>query len=194
MKSNQTNFIKRLKSGKEDALDYIVDHYFSLIKGIVYKILVPLNRNGLIDECINDIFLSIWHNAKKFKGSDEIAFKKWICTIARFKAIDYYRKVTKKYEISTDYLEIAGNNSVEQSIISQENYEELMKLIYQLDPIDQKIFIMKFLLDLHSDEIAQKLGMTSSAINSRIYRGKKKLAKKAALLNWEVITLEKRHL
>lgn len=53
---------------------------------------------------------------------------------------------------------------------------------------------MKFLLDLHTDEIAQKIGVSSSAINIRISRGKKKLAKKAAHLNWEVISLEKRHL
>lgn len=60
--------------------------------------------------------------------------------------------------------------------------------------MDQKIFIMKFLLDLHTDEIAQKIGVSSSAINIRISRGKKKLEKKAAHLNWEVISLEKRHL
>jgi len=53
---------------------------------------------------------------------------------------------------------------------------------------------MKFLLDLHTDEITQKIGVSSSAINIRISRGKQKLEKKAAHLNWEVISHEKRQL
>ena len=37
MKSDEKNYIQRLKDGKEDALDYIVDNYFPLIKGTIYK-------------------------------------------------------------------------------------------------------------------------------------------------------------
>ena len=94
MKSNETNFIKRLQQQKEDALEYIVDKYLPLIKGITYKVLSPLNNQMVIEECINDIFLSIWNNAKKFNGEPN-DFKKWTCSIAKYKAIDYYRKANK---------------------------------------------------------------------------------------------------
>ena len=36
MKSNDKNFIQRLQRQKEDALEFIVDHYLPLIKGITY--------------------------------------------------------------------------------------------------------------------------------------------------------------
>ena len=68
MKSNEKNFIKRLQRQKEDALEFVVDTYLPLIKGITHKVLLPIQNDGLIEECINDIFLSIWNNANKFHG------------------------------------------------------------------------------------------------------------------------------
>ncbi|PFE06221.1 RNA polymerase subunit sigma-70 [Bacillus cereus] len=178
MKSNEKNFIKRLQRQKEDALEFIVDIYLPLIKGITHKVLVPLQNDGLIDECINDIFLSIWNNAEKFHG-DSDDFKKWIAAIAKFKAIDYYRKANKKIEIISDEFNLIMEKSVEDELIIMEDREELIKLINQLDPVDQKVFMMKYLLGLKTEEIGEKLGLTRAAIDNRIYRGKKKLQQNA---------------
>ncbi|MBO1624581.1 sigma-70 family RNA polymerase sigma factor [Bacillus arachidis] len=178
MKSNEKNFIKRLQRQKEDALEFIVDIYLPLIKGITHKVLVPLQNDGLIDECINDIFLSIWNNAEKFHG-DSDDFKKWIAAIAKFKAIDYYRKANKKIEIISDEFNLSMEKSVEDELIIMEDREELIKLINQLDPVDQKVFMMKYLLGLKTEEIGEKLGLTRAAIDNRIYRGKKKLQQNA---------------
>lgn len=179
MKSNETNFIRRLQSGKEDALEYIVDNYLSLIKSISYKVLSPFKNDGMIDECVNDIFLSIWHHAKDFNG-DSVKFKSWICSIAKFKAIDYYRKAAKNMEVSSDYLEQAPSNSAEIDLLRNENQTELIQLINRLDPIDQQIFIRKFFLGEPSEDIARRLGKTKASIDNRIYRCKKKLKVHAA--------------
>ena len=37
MKSTEKNFIKRLKRHEEDALEYIVEQYLPLVKGITQK-------------------------------------------------------------------------------------------------------------------------------------------------------------
>ncbi|MDM5187967.1 sigma-70 family RNA polymerase sigma factor [Bacillus sp. DX4.1] len=182
MKSNDKNFIKRLKRQEEDALEFIVDKYLPLMKGITHKVLMPLQNDGVIEECINDIFLSIWNNANKFHG-DSADFKKWIAAIAKFKAIDYYRKATKQVEITTNDIEVNTEKSVEDELILIEDRNELIKLINQLEPVDQKIFIMKFLLGLKTEEVGEKLGLTRAAIDNRIYRGKKKLQKSATNLS-----------
>lgn len=71
MKCNENNYIKRLKKRKEDSLEFIVDKYLPLVKGLSYKILSPLQNEGIIEECINDIFLSVWNNSEKFTGENE---------------------------------------------------------------------------------------------------------------------------
>ncbi|MCI0764128.1 sigma-70 family RNA polymerase sigma factor [Bacillus sp. TL12] len=182
MKSNEKNFIKRLQRQKEDALEFIVDTYLPLIKGITHKVLIPLKNDGLIEECINDIFLSVWHNANKFHGEAE-DFKKWIAAIAKFKAIDYYRKANKEVEITSDDLDVNKGRSAEDEFIVIEDRNELVKIINELEPVDQKIFIMKFLLGFKTEEIGEKLGLTRAAVDNRIYRGKKKLQKNATNLS-----------
>ncbi|MFD3449495.1 hypothetical protein ACFDTO_33490 [Microbacteriaceae bacterium 4G12] len=72
MKSHEKNFIKRLKRQKEDALDFIVDTYLPLVKGVTYKILAPIGNPGIIDECINDVFLSVWNHTLANYGGVEM--------------------------------------------------------------------------------------------------------------------------
>lgn len=61
MSCTEKNYISRLKNGKENALELIVDKYLGLVKSAVYKVLSPLERDGIIDECVNDVFLSVWN-------------------------------------------------------------------------------------------------------------------------------------
>ncbi|RXZ83810.1 sigma-70 family RNA polymerase sigma factor [Paenibacillaceae bacterium] len=179
MGSNENNFIRRLKQKKEDALEFIIDTYLPLIKGTTYKILSPLQNNGIIEECINDVFLTIWNNAKKFNG-DATDFKKWIYAIAKFKAIDYYRKNRTKVDLIThNDLNSISEGSAEDELILREDQKELIQLINLLEPVDRDIFIMKFFLGLKTGDIASKLGLTRASIDNRIYRGKKKLYTKA---------------
>ena len=185
MKSNEENYIKRLKNGKEDALEFIVDKYLCLVKSAVYKVLSPLKTDGIIEECINDVFLSVWKNSKKFNG-EEVQFKKWLYKIAKFRAIDYYRKEIKNTEVTLEQ-DVSQGKSVEEEIIITENRNELIVLINSLEPIDRDIFVMKFFLDVKSDDIARKLGMSRASIDNRIYRGKKKLNKKVNSLKLEVV-------
>ena len=100
MKSNEKNFIKRLQRQKEDALEFVVDTYLPLIKGITHKVLLPIQNDGLIEECINDIFLSIWNNANKFHGEPSDfknglqrlqSLKQLIITEKRLKSRNYFR-------------------------------------------------------------------------------------------------------
>jgi RNA polymerase sigma-70 factor (ECF subfamily) len=181
MTSNDTNFIQRLQQQEEDALEFIIDKYLPLIKGISYKVLSPLKNKGVIEECINDIFLSIWNNSEKFHG-DSNDFKKWICAIAKFKSIDYHRRLTKKTEFSSNDRDLNVEKSAEDELIIQENRNELIKLINHLDPIERDIFIMKFFLGLNTEDISLKLGLTKSSVDNRIYRGKRKLNKKVTNL------------
>lgn len=186
MKSNERNYIERLKRRHEDALDYIVDQYLSLVKGTIRKVLGQFNDTGLIEECINDVFLSVWNNADKFKGETE-NFKKWIFAISKYKAIDYYRTRVKEAEVVLETVEILGETSAEDELITLENKNEVMRLIDDLEPMDRKIFVLKFLLGYKSTEIATKLNITKAAVDNRIYRGKRKLKERLLGSNLEVV-------
>lgn len=62
-----------------------------------------------------------------------------------------------------------------------------MNLLDQLNEVDKKIFVMKYFLEMTSEEIAKKVGVTKMAVDGRVYRNKKKLKKMVSELNMEVI-------
>lgn len=186
MRVNEKNYIRELEKGNEKALNYIIDKYLPLVKGISTKILAPLGDNGLIEECINDIFISVWNNKSKFKG-DEGDFRNWICKIGKFKAIDYYRSKIKKCEIATETIYAGEKNYVEDEIVQAENRSELINIINTMGDLDKKIFIMKFFLDMNSEDIGKRLDISRAAVDNRIYRGKKKIKEKVVNTGLEVV-------
>lgn len=174
MSSTKQNFLRRLKKQKEDALEFIVDEYYTLVLGTVSKVLMPLGQSGAVEECVNDVFLAIWNHSKQFQG-DETDFKKWVYKIAKFQAIDYYRRLSRHQEtiLPEELPERAA--SAEESLLRKEDTEELLALINTLPPVDQQIFTMKYFLGIKPEDIALKLGISRSAVDNRVYRSKKKL-------------------
>ena len=176
MRSDERNYIKRLKKKKEDALTFIVDKYLGLVKGTVHKVLGQ--RKEEVDECINDVFLAIWNHASQFEGNED-DFKKWVYKIAKYQAIDYYRKLRRREEVSLEVNTLVQEISAEDQVILHEDKRELAAFINSLQPIDRKIFTMKFFLGIKSDDIAHQIGLTRTAVDNRVFRGKKKWTEQA---------------
>lgn len=182
MKCNATNFIIRLKKQKEDALEYIIEQYSPLVHAICYKILFNIG-NDAIGECMNDVFLTVWQHGKQFKG-EPIDFKKWIGVITKYKAIDRLRQL-EKYRVreqSDGYLhERSDYKDVQMHLLKKEEKNTLLLALSTLPEIDRDIFIMKYYLLLSTSEIAESLSLSNSAVENRLYRGKKKLAQNKQL-------------
>ncbi|MCB8818857.1 sigma-70 family RNA polymerase sigma factor [Desulfosporosinus shakirovi] len=144
MKTDLTNYIGRLKNQKEEALEFVMDEYFPLVKGIVTQILLPLAKRELAEECISDVFLSVWHNAQKFKGESEVDFRKWLCAIAKYRAIDFYRREKKRLEIPSSGKEsmdmFPPEESAEEHVLVKESIREMEKLLNLFSPVVGDIF------------------------------------------------------
>lgn len=176
MKITPENFIKQFKKGKECALVYVIDEYGGIVKAISYNSLHSYNDPHVIEECISDTFLGAFENAKQFSGGPE-DFRKWICTIAKFKAVDAQRKLVKQpvaTEIEVDTMTV---QSAEDEFLIQSTTEELLVLMAKLDEVDRDIFTMRYFLNMQNQEIATKLGLTKAAVDNRLYRGKKRMQK-----------------
>jgi RNA polymerase sigma-70 factor, ECF subfamily len=182
MRCNTINFIKRLKKQKEDALEYIVEEYSPLVHAICYRILSNISKEA-IDECINDVFLTVWQNAQQFKGEHE-DFKKWIAAISKYKAIDRFRQLEKQHarEQRLELIEEhPANHDVQKHLLENEQKNTLLSVLSTLPDLDRDLFMMKYFLYLSTAEIAESLNLSISAVENRLYRGKKRLAKNPQL-------------
>ena len=176
VKINEGNYIEELRRKNPRALDYIIDEYGSVIKGITVKVLSVLGDEGLVEECIADVFLSIWQNSYKYdekKGS----FKSWIGAITKFKAIDYYRKYSKNTHQDIIEDDLSTGLSTEEMYLSMIETERLISIIEGLKEPDRTIFTMKYLLGETTKKISEVVKLSVSAVNVRISRGREKIKK-----------------
>ena len=182
MRCTGRNFISRLKKQKEDALEYIIDHYGGLVHGISYQILGHVNQQA-VDECVNDIFLLIWQRAHQFDGEAQ-DFKKWVGMITKYKAIDYYRALEKqktREQYNEQIISEQPAPDLQVAFLQKEQRNELLVAISGLSEIDRDIFMMKYFLSMPSNDIAEALHLSITAIDNRLSRGRKKLAQNIKL-------------
>ncbi|MEG1311951.1 MAG: sigma factor, partial [Romboutsia sp.] len=114
MKINEKNFITKLRSKNEDALEYVIDNYGWIINSIVKKHLY--NLKDYQDECVNDILLGIWNNIDSF-DENKNSFKNWVGGISKYKTIDYRRKYLKYIDVEDiDNIDIKSPDNTHSEI------------------------------------------------------------------------------
>ena len=84
MKIGEHNYIQQLQLQNEDALVYVIETYGGLLKAVIRKTLCFMP--GEREECLNDVFLSIWNHIDSFDESRS-TFKNWAAAIAKYKSI-----------------------------------------------------------------------------------------------------------
>lgn len=163
--------LERLKIGDLEAFSLVIDKLSNLVFKVSYNV---LNNRELSNECVNETFFKVWTHVKKF-NMDEHSFKNWVCTIAKYTAIDILRK--EKRHDNNLYIE----DILEDIAQEDKNLEEsivLEQLINELEGVDKEIFIRRFYKDEKTSKIAKDLGMTENAVYLRVSRSKKLILKR----------------
>lgn len=180
LKVSEENYILLLKNKNEQALDYVVEHYGWIIKGIVKKQLYNLKSHQ--EECINDILLGIWNNIDQF-DENKNAFKNWVAGISKYKTIDCKRKYLRDLEIQNiDDIEILGQDNTSMEVLRKEIAKDLEDLLGCLKRKDKEIFTKLYIEGCAMEDVSKLTGLTRDVIYNRVSRGKRKLKKMVNLL------------
>lgn len=174
MNIDENNFIRELKYRNPDALDYFIDSYGAIVNGIATKILYSLGNSGIIEECMSDIFMLVWTNINKY-DEDKGNFKGWLGAVAKFKAIDYYRKYSKGMQVEVIEETLTNGRSAEDEFISEFENSRLVEIMENLEEPDRTIFVMKFLLGEKVKKISEAVNLSVNSVNTRISRGREKI-------------------
>lgn len=167
------NFIKYLRKKDERALDYVIDVYSGLIRSIVRKHLGNIGQ--FEEECINDVLLAIWNGIDCF-DEQENNFKNWVAAISKYKSIDYKRKYIKLLqEVEIEKADRVHTLSAEEKLLQSEINEELESMLSSLLMLERDLLKAYYLQDEPIHELADKMGIKTSAIYNKLSRSRKKL-------------------
>lgn len=176
-----TELVELIKSNPNQGLKILMDEYMGLLCTVVREKLHTVCDEFEMEACVSDVFVEFYNNIDRYTESKG-SIKSYICVIAKRNAIDLFRKKSREFgNVSMDddeaYVNIADKTNVEKEYENKELRESLITAVKSLGEPDSEIIIRKFYFGETSKQIAERLAMTVSAIDTRASRALKKLRK-----------------
>ena len=169
--------VKRAQEGDTAAFDELVRRYTSIVYRVLYKI---LRHEEDTQDALQDTFVSAYRALPRFR--QDARFSTWIYRIATNAALMKAR-ARKNNLVSLDHpTEDPDAQSAwdlpdwsatpDEEIMTGETRRIMEDAIQALPPEQRAAFVLHDIQDLSSAETAQAMGITVSAVNSRLHRAR----------------------
>lgn len=173
MIDGEKDIIEKAIKGEASAFGLLYDKYQPQIYRFIY---LRVGHREEAEDLTHQVFLKTWGNISRydFRG---FPFSSWLYQIARNQVIDYYR--TKKVNITLESIvELKIENPSYSSVMDDNSdIEKVKKAIYQLNPQQQDVIILRFIEDFSLQETASVLDKTETAVKLLQHRAIKNLKK-----------------
>ena len=146
--------------------------YYKSVRGFVAK---KIDDEWVVEEITNDILMAAYNSMDEFNGKcSEFSF---VCSIAKHKIIDYYRKKKLKtilFSANPMFEEIADQAlTPERDVLKNELKEEIKKTFGEIKAGYKNLLRLKYIDGLKIVKIAEILEISTKAVESRLHRAKK---------------------
>lgn len=160
-----------LKRRPEAGMKQLMEQYAPLVYAVVKgKLSVPPFCRADIEACTADAFSEFYLALDSYRpGKGSI--RSWLCAIARHNAVDMLRKSGKTVTLKEDVL-------FETDMAEDVLRAQLLEAVRALEQPDREILLRKYYLGEPSKDIAARLGMTVSAVDTRSHRAVERLRKR----------------
>lgn len=141
----------------------------SLYSGRIYNFVLKISHGNayIAEEITQIVFLKLWEKFDTIKEGENL--KSYLFSIARNTLLNYLKHETVEY-IYLNYMKDASDEdyATEDAIDSTFLNNYVAQLIDELPPMRQKVFRMSRLQYLTNNQIAQKLGITVSTVETHL--------------------------
>jgi RNA polymerase sigma-70 factor (ECF subfamily) len=173
MIDGEKDIIQKAIKGEASAFGLLYDEYQPQIYRFIY---LKVGHREEAEDLTHQVFLKTWGSIDKYDFQG-FPFSAWLYSVARNQVIDYYR--TKKVNITLETVTELKIESPSFSGVMDDNadIEKVKKAIYQLNPQQQDVIILRFIEDLSLQEVASILNKTEMAVKLLQHRAVKNLKK-----------------
>jgi RNA polymerase sigma factor (sigma-70 family) len=172
--------VDAVRTGDDTAFEELYRRYHSRIAGFVRGM---LHDEARAEDVAQEAFLSA---LRRMRATDsEINFKPWIYQIARNAAIDSYRRSSHAVEVSMDADEglrasdrsrlVGIEGAPDTALIAKERLNHLQGAFDELSDVHTRVLVMRELEGLSYREIGRKLDLTRPAVESALFRARRRL-------------------
>ncbi len=149
-------------------------------EAFIRKALGILRQQEEAEDIVQETFVKIYFNGKKFKKMEGIEFKSWAYKILVNTAISRYRRISRKWQMeSIDPLDLElaseHNFSTEDTVLVKEAKSLTADLISHLPKPLARLVSLYYIEDKSYKEIAKQESVTVPALKMKLFRAKKLL-------------------
>ena len=176
--------VARIVAGKKHLLNELYNRY----SGKVYYKCLSITKNPEVAKDLShDIFIKVFTNLEKFKGTADFSF--WIYSITYNSTISYLKKSNKFKPVELTRLNEdtidEGDEDITRKMLLDVQLKQLEALLKQLNPADRMIILMRYQDGMSIKQIGTSLKIGESAVKMRLKRTRIRLSEPFKLLKDE---------
>jgi RNA polymerase sigma-70 factor, ECF subfamily len=175
--------------GDEELVRAIADGDASALRALYQRhapwVLVRLTRRcadaGLVEEVVQDTFVGVWRNARRYRGTGEVAG--WIWGIAIRRLIDALRRrrlpdrLAARLQLGASWV---AEPSAEEQVLLGVRYGDLAGALDRLSPELRAVVQATILDGLTTTEAARLLKIPTGTVKTRLLRARAQLRRALA--------------
>lgn len=185
--STDCELVAGIRRGEDAAFEELYARYrpriASYVRGMV-------RDEGRSEDVTQEVFLSA---LRRLRETDtDIDFKPWIYRIARNQAIDLHRRTSRTEEISmdaesglrpSDHFRLVDAVAPDRALVAKERLDHLCGAFDELSDVQSRVIVMRELEGRSYREIAERLNITRPAVESALFRARRRLETEYAQLS-----------
>lgn len=179
--------IDALRDGSEAAYEELIRRFQQPVYALALRL---LDDQGEACDVVQEVFLKVFRKIGNFRS--ESSLKTWIYRITVNEAHNarrwFFRHRRREVELdhtpeqARDWKEIIADGSRSPYDVALDREQHLMieSALEQINPIFREAVVLRDIMDLSYEEIAEVIGVSLGTVKSRILRGREALRDKLA--------------
>jgi RNA polymerase sigma-70 factor, ECF subfamily len=188
--AGEAALVRMIGDGDGRAFDEIFGRYSRKVFQIAYRL---LNDRDEAEDAVQEVFLTVFQKAKTFRGQSQ--FSTWLYRLAVNAALSRMRRQKRRKEIPYDEFlprfQKDGHHQTRpvmdwsQEIPASSGQPELRRTLKNaldaLRPVDKAVLVLSDVEEFSDQEIGQAVGLSTSAVKTRLHRARLFLRGKLAV-------------
>jgi RNA polymerase sigma-70 factor (ECF subfamily) len=139
-----------------------------------------------VDEILQEVAIAVIDQRSPLKDPAKVA--PWLYQVAVRQALMYRRRHGRRRNLERRYGERTEIRSGSEPnpldwLVADERRDLIRQAMSRLNPKDAEMLMLKYTEDWSYQQIADHLGISESAVDSRLHRARKRLRREMVLLN-----------
>jgi len=167
--NTEQNLVQAALSGDADSFGRLCERYYSAMVAIAYS---QLADRGLAEDAAQEAFFVAFRDISKLKNANH--FGRWLARISRNIASDMVKARRRNKLIPIENRDSVSNDEDKED----NNVEVVRRIISELPVKIREVIYLRYYDEMSYQQISDMLGISQEAVNGRLRRAKKLIAKK----------------